>query len=192
MKARNTSKIHWIDFKALERDDVDENYSFLDFLIFGNRWVHKNFWWLMIPPLTIVPAISGLFSFISMPLRWYINGAQLKKLRSNAYDIEDTNSYFRLIRNENGNIGLCEWGESYEFSRKVILPSQYAKIERLNNEVYIITDLSGKMGLYNTVENKWIFMCTCDKISIKSDNIIDVTINKISQRYNYKGDRILS
>lgn len=116
MKARNTSQIHWIDFKALERDDVDENYGFLDFLIIGNRWVHKNIWWLIIPPFTIVIGICGFFSLISMPLRWYINGAQLKKLRSNAYDIEDTNSYFRLIRNENGNIGLCEWGESYEFS----------------------------------------------------------------------------
>lgn len=184
------NNIQWIDFKALERDDVDEKFGLLDFLLFGSRWVLKHGWWLLIPPLSFVIAISVSSACISMPIRWYIHYNQLKRLRLNAYDIEYTYSDFRLIRNVSGDIGLCKWGESFEFSRKVLLPSQYVKIERWSAERFIVTDKNNKMGLFST--DKWIFPCSCDNISIESNDIINVTINNKSQRYNSKGDRIIS
>lgn len=127
-----------------------------------------------------------------MPFRWYISASQLKKLRKNAFDIEDTFSYFRLIRNVNGDIGLCEWGESFEFSRQVLLPSLYAKIDRWQENGFIVTDKNHNMGLYSTESRKWIFPCICEKIDVVSNDIINVTIYNKSQCYNIKGDRILT
>lgn len=185
-------RIQWLDFNALERDDVDEKFGKFEFLFFGSRWVYKRAWWALIPPLNGLLMISILSAWISMPFRWYLSSKQLKQLRLNAYDIEDTLSNFRLIRNFNGDIGLCEWGESFEFSRKVLLVSQYAKIERWQDCGYIVTGKDNKMGLYSTEYFKWILPCTCDNISVESNDVINITINNRSQRYNIKGDRILS
>lgn len=192
IKTNINNKINWIDFKALERDDVDEKFELFDFLFFGSRWVKKRAWWVFVPPLNGLIAISILSALISMPIRWYISSNQLRWLRKNAYDIEDTCSLYRLIRDVNGNIGLCEWGESFEFSRKVLLPSQYVKIDRWGVDGFIVTDKNNKMGLFSTETCKWIFPCSCDNISIESNDIINVIINNRSQRYNSKGDRIVS
>lgn len=184
-------RIHWIDFKALERDDVNEKFGLFEFLFWGSPWVEKRAWWLLVPPLNGLIMISILSAWISMPIRWYISSNQLRRLRQNAYDIEDTSSDFRLIRNVSGDIGLCEWGKSFEFSRKVILPSQYIKIARYGIGGFIVTDKNNKMGLFSTEACKWIFPCYCDNISIESNGIINVTINKKTLRYNSKGDRII-
>ena len=186
------NKIQWIDFRALERDDVDEKFGLFDFCFYGSRWVSKHWWWGFIPPLNGLLMISILSAWISMPFRWYISSRQLRKLRKNAYDIEHTFSDFRLIRNLGGDVGLCEWGESFEFSRKVLLLSQYAKIDRWQESGFIVTDRNNKMGLYSTENFKWIFPCMCDNISIESNDIINVTINNKSQLYNIKGDRIIN
>lgn len=185
-------KMNWIDFKALERDDVDEKFGLFEFLFYGSRWVEKRAWWAIVPPLNGLIAISLLSAWISMPIRWYISSNQLRRLRQNAYDIEDTYSDFRLIRNVSGDIGLCEWGKSFEFSRKVLLPSQYVKIDRWGVDGFIVTDKNNKMGLFSTETCKWIFPCSCDNISIESDDIINIIIDNRSQRYNSKGDRIVS
>ncbi|MBQ8364674.1 MAG: hypothetical protein IJX41_02150 [Bacteroidaceae bacterium] len=183
--------IQWIDFKALERDDVDENFGLLSFIFWGTRDLEKRKWWGIIPILNLIYLPGFLISFITFPLRCFINASQLRKLRKNAYDIEDTYSDFRLIRNASGDIGLCEWGKSFEFSRKVLLPSQYAKIDRWGLDRFIVTDKNNKMGLFSSETCKWIFPCSCDNIVIESTDIINVTINNKSQRYNSKGDRII-
>lgn len=186
------NKIQWIDFKALERDDVDENFGLLSFIFWGTREIEKKWWWVLIPILNFIYLLAFLIAFITFPLRCFINSNQLRKLRKNAYDIEDTCSLYRLIRDVNGNIGLCEWGESFEFSRKVLLPSQYVKIDRWGVDGFIVTDKNNKMGLFSTEICKWIFPCSCDNISIESNDIINVIINNRSQLYNSKGDRIVS
>lgn len=185
------NKIQWVDFKALERDDVDE-FGLFDFLLFGTRTAEERWWFAFVPGLNLLLFIWLVFTLSTFPIRWYINASQLKKLRRNAYDIEDTYFLYRLIRGVNGDIGLCEWGESYELSRKVLLESRYARICRLNkNDGFIVTDKNNRMGLYMAQDNEWIFPCICDNISIESDDIINVTINNRSQRYNFKGDRII-
>lgn len=181
-------KIQWIDFKALERDDVDEKFGLFDFIFLGSRFICKYWWLYWLPILNI----AIILVWITIPLRLYINSSQLRKLRKNAYDIEDTYSDFRLIRNVSGDIGLCEWGKSFEFSRKVLLPSQYVKIDRWGVDGFIVTDKNNKMGLFSTETCKWIFPCSCDNISIESDDIINIIIDNRSQRYNSKGDRIVS
>ena len=186
------NKIQWIDFKALERDDVDEKFGLFDFIFWGSREMLKDWWWVFIPILNFVYLFVFLIVFLTIPLRCYINASQLRTLRKNAYDIEDTYSDFRLIRNSSGDIGLCEWGESFSFSRKVLLPSQYAKIDRWREYEFIVTDKNNKMGLYSTEIFKWIFPCDCDNINIESNDIIKVTVNNKSQRYNNKGDRIIN
>ena len=186
------NKIQWIDFKALERDDFDENFGLFSFVFWGSRYAEKHWWWILIPLLNFVYILGLLFAWITAPTRVYINSKQLRELRKNAYDIEDTYSLYRLIRDVNGNIGLCEWGESFEFSRKVLLPSQYVKIDRWGTDRYIVTDKNNKMGLYSADDYEWIFPCTCDNIRIESNDIVSVTTNDRSQRYNSKGDRIIS
>lgn len=185
------TKLQWIDFKALERDDIDEDFGLFDFLFWGSRYNEKHWWWIFIPLLNFVYAFVFVVTIITIPLRWSISASQLRKLRKNAYDIEDTFSDFRIIRNINGDIGLCEWGRAYEFSRKVLLPSQYVKIDRWSEYKFIVTDKNNKMGLFCSEEYKWIFPCICDNISIESNDIINVIINTKSQRYNSKGDRII-
>lgn len=186
------NKIQWIDFKALERDDVDENFGLFSFIFWGSREIEKKWWWVFIPVLNFMYLLAFLIAFITFPLRCFINANQLRKLRKNAYDIEDTCSLYRLIRDVNGNIGLCEWGKSFEFSRKVLLPPQYVKIDRWGTYRCIVTDKNNKMGLYNAADCEWIFPCTCDSIRIESNDIVSVTTNGRSQRYNSKGDRIIS
>lgn len=186
------NKIQWIDFRALERDDVDEKFGLFDFIFWGSRYANKHWWWSFIPLLNISLILAIVITWITIPLRLYINSSQLRKLRKNAYDIEDTYSDFRLIRNASGDIGLCEWGKSFEFSRKVLLPSQYVKIDRWGVDGFIVTDKNNKMGLFSTETCKWIFPCSCDNISIESDDIINIIIDNRSQRYNSKGDRIVS
>lgn len=45
IKAKNMmDKIQWIDLKAIERDDTDENFGLFDFLFWGSRWVKKHAW----------------------------------------------------------------------------------------------------------------------------------------------------
>ena len=85
------NKIHWIDFKTLERDDVDEKFVLFDFLFWGSRWVKKRAWFLLIPILILngLLMISVISALISMPFRWYISSKQLRKLRQNAYDISN-------------------------------------------------------------------------------------------------------
>ena len=62
------NKLKWIDFKALERDDVDENFGLFDYLIFGSRWVAKRWWWMLIPLLNLFIAIPGIVAFVTIPL----------------------------------------------------------------------------------------------------------------------------
>lgn len=185
-------KIKWIDFKTLERISKDDDFGIYDFIFWGTRSIYEKWWWIFIPILNFIYLFAFIISFITFPLRCFINANQLKKLRRNAYDIEDTCSLYRLIRDVNGNIGLCEFGESFEFSRKVLLPSQYVKIDRWGVDEFIVTDKNNKMGIYSAQNNKWLFPCTCDNISIESDDIINVTINNKSQRYNSKGERIIN
>ena len=184
--------INWIDFKALERNDVDEKFGLFDFLFYGSRWTHKRSWWVIIPLLNAYLVIACMFAWITIPLRWYINSSQLRKLRKNAYDIEDTYSTFRLIRNVNGYLGLCEWGLSFEFSRKVLLESQYVRIIRWQENAFIVTNKNNKMGLYRTGDNKWVLPCEYEQINIISSDIVLAKVNGRSQHYNIFGDRIMS
>lgn len=184
--------IKWIDFKALERVSIDKNFGLIDFLFFGSRKILKYWWYLIIPFLNAIYAFIWFFYFVTFPIRWYMHYSQTKELRNNAYDIEDTACNFRLIRNRRGYIGLCEWGDSYEFSRKVILESKYLEIERLHVDRYVVTDRNHKKGMYSPLSHKWIIPCECKDIEIESNRIIRVTINGRNYRYNINGDRVLN
>ena len=186
------NQIKWIDFRALERDDVDEEFGLFEFMFMGTRYINKHWWWIFIPFLNISLILGVVITWISIPIRLYVNASQLRKLRKNAYDIEDTSFDFRLIRNVRGDLGLCEWGKTYEFSRKILLTPQYVKVDRWNEYCFIVTDKNYKMGLYRAGNNEWILPCTCDKITIVSDDIVNATMQGRSQRYNIKGDRILN
>lgn len=183
--------IKWIDFKTLERTSVDKNFGLLDFLFFGSRRVLKLWWYMLIPLFNFVYAFVWLFYFITFPLRWYLYESRMKKLREHAYDIEDTDSCFRLIRNRRGYWGVCEWGESYELCRKVILDSEYVKIERWHADRYIVTDKNYRMGVYSPLSREWVIPCTCKSIEIESGRIIKVTQNNRTQRYNLNCERVI-
>lgn len=187
-----SNNVKWLDFKSLERASDDKDFDLFSFIIFGSRFVSKRWWWLFIPLLNLYICFFILLAVITFPLRLYINSSQLRRLIKNVYDIEDTNSPFRLIRNRRGDIGLCKWGKSYEFSRKVLLEPQYIDIARWRDDGFIITDKNYKMGLYDPIKEKWTFPCECRKIEIESKCIINVTKNNISQRYNNYGERILN
>lgn len=182
----------WIDFKSLERDDVCDDFGMFDFLFYGSRYAYKHWWWVFIPLLNFCIAIGLVIAWITIPFRLIVHLRQLAVLRKSAYDIEDTISDFRLIRSENGYLGLCEWGLSYEFSRRVVIEPKYAKIVRWQEDGYIVTDRNGKMGLYSTQDAKWIFQPCCENIAVESDSVVVVTAQNRTQRYNIKGDRILS
>lgn len=131
---------------------------------------------------------------VTSQIRLLIIAFQKSKLRKNAYDIEDTTSLARLIRNKNGDIGLCIWGDSYEYSRKIILKPKYCKIDKRefkgNNLGFIVTDKMGKMGLY-IEPGRWLFPCVYDNIKVVSDDLIITAINNNSQHYNSNGERVI-
>lgn len=185
-------KMAWMDFNALQRDDKDEKFGLFDFIFYGSREMVKYWWWVFIPLLNVVYVVVLLLAWITIPIRLAILYVQLEQLKQNAYDIEDTVSEFRLIRNMNGDLGLCQWGESYMlFSRRVLLESKYVAIKRWGDG-FIVTNKDGKKGVYDTEKCKWVFPCTCASVKIESADVIIVTQNNRTQRYNLKGDRILN
>ena len=196
------NKINWIDFRTLVRqtkiDDDKDDFGLFSFIFDGARGAgisNVSWWWILIPGLNVIPALYIAFMIVTSPIRLLIIAFQKSKLRKNAYDIEDTTtSLARLIRNKKGDIGLCVWGDSYEYSRKVILKPKYCKIDRRvfkgNNLGFIVTDKMGKMGLY-IEPGKWLFTCVCDNIKVVSDDLIIITINNNSQHYNSKGERVI-
>lgn len=181
----------WLDFKALERDDVDKKWGLFDFLFWGSREFEKKWWFMLIPILNGMYAIVFLFVLITIPVRLCIHIEQTKKLRKNAYDIEDTCNQYRLIRNMKGDIGLCEWGLTYTYSRRVLIETQFKQIDRWGNDGYIVTNKRSKMGLFDASKNKWVFPCEYEKLIVESDDVIVVCTNNYRQRYNINGDRIL-
>ncbi|MEE0985621.1 MAG: hypothetical protein UH687_08350 [Bacteroidaceae bacterium] len=186
------NKIQWIDFKALKRDDKDDNWGAWDFFAWNNPENEPKWYELFIPGWNILKATQCVILWILSPLRFGIVITRMRKLSKNAYDIENVNSLYRIIRNKAGDLGLCEWGGYYSYGRRVVLKSIYLDITRYQQDLYIVTDKNNKMGLFSTETHRWIFPCSCDNIDIESNDIINVTINNKSQRYNSKGDRIVS
>lgn len=182
----------WIDFKTLERDDIDEKFGLFEFIFYNNRECEEKWWYIFIPLLNFIYGFYLAVVLITTPIRIYIHINQTNKLRKYAYDIEDTWNKYRLIRSINGDLGLCEWGLPYAYSRKVLLETKYKRIDRWKNDGYIVTNKQNKMGLYDASKNNWIFPCECKQIKIESDNVIVVITNNHSQRYNIHGDRILN
>lgn len=187
------NKIQWIDFRALVRDDSgDPDFGVGSFIFFGNRHLKNlEWWWFLIPGVNMMPGIAYIAMLLTAPIRLLIINSQMGKLKRNAYDIEYTTRYLRLIRNKNGDLGLCAWGDSYEYCRKVLLESQYAKIERWQEQGFVVTDKTGKMGLFDAYTEKWILPCEYEELSIESEQVIKATIKGHSQCYNIKGDRII-
>lgn len=187
------NKIQWIDFRALVRDDsCDPDFGVGSFIFFGNRHLKNlGWWWFLIPGLNVMPGIAYIVMLVTSPIRLLIINSQMSKLKKNAYDIENTARYLRLIRNKNGDLGLCVWGDAYEYSRKVLLESQYAKIERWQECGFILTDKTGKMGVYDAASEKWVLACEHEEIFVESEQLVRATARGHSQRYNIKGDRII-
>ena len=107
------NKINWIDFRTLVRltkiDDDKDDFGLFSFIFDGARDAgisNVSWWWILIPGLNVIPGLYYVFMIVTSPIRLLIIAFQKSKLRKNAYDIEDTTSLARLIRNKNGDIGL--------------------------------------------------------------------------------------
>lgn len=150
--------IHWIDIQKLALEDND-NFTKSDFIFYGNRQLRKKWWFLFIPFINLVVIIQGLIYLLTAPIRLNKNNKQLRKLHSNANDIEDVNKLYRIIRNNQGLLGLCMWGKNFEFKRKIILQPVYVRIIRCNDDTFVITNQDKKMGLYNSMNGTWILPC---------------------------------
>lgn len=186
LKDRN---IRWVDIQKLALEDKDV-FTKADFVCYGNRQFRKKWWLLFIPIINIFICIQGLIYILTAPIRLSINNKQLRKLYSNTYDIEDIDKLYRIIRNEQGYLGLCIWGKSFEYKRKLILPPIYNRIIRCNDDSFVITDKNSKMGLYNSTNNKWMLPCTNDKITIYANDLLIVTNNGTSSQYSFRGYHI--
>lgn len=182
--------IHWIDIQKLALEDND-NFTKSDFIFYGNRQFRKKWWLLFIPFINFVVIIQGLIYLLTAPIRLNKNNKQLRKLHSNANDIEDVNKQYRIIRNNQGFLGLCMWGKNFEFKRKIILQPVYVRIIRCNDETFVITNQDKKMGLYNSRNGTWILPCTNDNIAIFANDLLIVTNNGTSSQYSFGGYRII-
>lgn len=182
-------KIRWVDIQRLAHEDNDV-FTKADFIFYGNRQLLKKWWLLIIPIINIFISIQCLIYILTAPIRLSINNKLLRELYSNANDIEDIDKLYRIIRNEQGYLGLCVWGKSFEYKRKLILPPIYNRIIRCNDDSFVITDKNGKMGLYNSTNNKWMLPCANDKITIYANDLLIVVNNGTSSQYSFSGYRI--
>ena len=187
LKDRN---IRWVDIQRLAHEDNDV-FTKADFICYGNRQLRKRWWLLFIPIINIFICIQGLIYILTAPIRLSINNKQLRKLYSNATDIEDIDKLYRIIRNDQGYLGLCIWGKSFEYKRKLILLPAYNRIIRCNDDSFVITDKNSKMGLYNSTNRTWMLPCINDKIAIYANDLLIVTNNGTSSQYSFSGYRIV-
>ena len=95
-------------FQNIRTYKCRQEFWFIRFPVFGSRRVLKHWWYMLIPPLNFIYAFVCFFYFITSPLRWYLYESRMKKIRKHAYDIEDTDSIYRLIRNRRWYWGVCE------------------------------------------------------------------------------------
>lgn len=187
LKDRN---IRWVDIQKLAHEDNDA-FTKADFICYGNRQLRKKWWLLFIPLINFVIIIQGMIYMLTAPIRLSVNNKLLRKLYSNACDIEDIGKLFRIIRNNQGYLGLCIWGKSFEYKRKMILTPIYNRIMRCNDDTFVITDRNNKMGLYNSTNEAWILPCINDKIAIYANDLLIVTNNGTSSQYSFSGYRIV-
>lgn len=188
----NSVPIRWIDINQLKANDNDDKFTKWWFILYGNRNLAKRWWLLFIPLINFVYMfILFVFYIIPSPFRLLKINNQLNHLYKNSCDIEDSKNISRIIRNSNHLYGICKWGRSYEYSRKVLLESKYKSIRRYNDDIFIIEDSNTKFGIFNASTSIWIAPCDNDSIYISKEGYLVVTKQSQKTLYNRSGYRII-
>lgn len=172
----------WLDYKAFKRDfdkeddiknDSDIVGGCMDFILGGryaSRWMLKHWWWSLIPLLNVYILFLLLFIGFSFPIRLVILIIQLLGT-SKIYDIEDTTTEYKIVRDKSGLMGVCHWDIPYTLGRYIAVRMKYKDIYRYNN-YFFVTSVDGYVGLL-TDSTKWIapIKDKCIDIHQYNDNI---------------------
>lgn len=106
----------------------------------------------------------------------------------NIDDIEVTYSDYKMIRKNDGRMGVCRWSK-YTTKCRLLLPTKYTIIKGFDNS-YIVKDENGLYGLYNAELETFVANCEYDSIMIYSANTYLWTKGESISLMNAKGDRI--
>lgn len=117
----------------------------------------------------------------------FVFGLNRFVIKSNADDIEVTYSEYKMIRKNNGRMGLCQWGKG--FKRKLLLSSEYTIIKGFDNS-YIVKNKKGKYGLYNAEIKSFVARCEYNAITLYSSNAYLAIQGEYVSLMNSKGDRV--
>ena len=137
--------------------------------------------------ISFLDFILGLLSlgiyYIFAFFIFYVNRLAIK---NNADDIEVTYSEYKMLRQDNGKMGICVWGKG--FKRRLLLPSKYLIMKGFDNS-YIVKDVNGKYGLFNAELKTFVAKCEYDTITLYSQNSYLVIKGEYISLMNAKGDR---
>ena len=175
------TSVLWQDYKGFIRYENDK----------APKLTKENDWsWLLlfVPIINILYILMMFVAYIAL-LVIIIKGILSRRtIARYAYDIEVNTYNIKLIRNKEGNIGICNWEDWY--NNKLLIKPSYNNIQRIDEYSYIIKK-DCKFGLYNAKQEKLILDCQYDSISNIHDNVYEAHQNGQMTKYNIEGDRIL-
>lgn len=161
----------------------------VSFLCILSDWAFDTIWFSKNEPV-ILPSIVVIFSIFFTFLTYYslIQAVRHSKLTfKNAYDIENAESQYKIIRSKEGKFGLLLY-KSKEGER-LLLNSEYMRIIRCTEELFVINK-NDKNGLYDALNNKFVLNCEYDLIEHLGAERFRVKQNQDEKKINRYGERV--
>ncbi|MCM1510973.1 MAG: hypothetical protein NC116_09700 [Clostridium sp.] len=180
-----TTRNDWQDFITFMRMESDCKFNeiFYEF----NQLMEKESNPLM--------ALMALFTSPFWAILWWFIGPIRAAIRrssiaSNAYDIEDTCSEYKITRNRDGQMGVCYWHNWYNCKQQ--LYSCYDEVIRFDWEGFVVCK-NGKYGIFYAPKNIMVVPCIYDQCKLDEDEC-NVILNRNGQntKFNKFGERILN
>jgi hypothetical protein len=128
----------------------------------------------------------GLVIYLLMVLLVFV--PKLVMIKINADEIEVTNNEYKMIRKDNGNMGICQVNQEND-EATLLLPSKYKIIKGFDNS-YIVKNQKEKYGIYNAELKTFVAKCEYDAITLYSSKSYLSIKGEYVSLMNSKGDRI--
>ena len=190
-------KIRWKDFKR----EVDEK----QWILYGYRIRKKKPWGKAFICLLLavvefilcglcvflveggdIMMVIGFFVVLIVGYIWVLLFLHVIFYPTKIYDIENSSSNVRRIRNREGRIGLARLGE---WGRLKLLPMVFDAISPCRANIYVCRK-GGKYGAYNVERRKMVVPVEYDEIELR-EGVFEVIKDGVRERFTENGFRVV-